>query len=89
MINRSLNGQEEVTRNPDLIKSIRSEKNGFKKDEDLKDAFDKREVHNWSQKSKSSIKNSEDGTKQKAEKEEQAYEDEQLEEEDNYEEQFE
>lgn len=88
MLNRSLSGKEAGTRNPDLIKSIRSEQNDIKNDANFKEVLEQQEVHNWSLKSKHSARNSDGDPKEQADKEEEAYDDEELEEE-NYDEQFE
>jgi hypothetical protein len=46
MLNRSLSGKDTSTRNPDLVKSIRSEQNDG--GNNFKDALEEQEVHNWS-----------------------------------------
>jgi len=75
MLNRSLSGKDAGTRNPDLIKSIRSEQNDLKNEANFKEVLEKQEVHTWSAKSKNSARNSDDNNKQRADKEEEAYED--------------
>lgn len=45
MLNRSLSGKDASTRNPDLVKSIRSEQNDVG---NFKEVLEKQEVHNWS-----------------------------------------
>ena len=45
MLNRSLSGKDASKRNPDLVKSIRSEQNDGN---NFKDALEQQEVHNWS-----------------------------------------
>lgn len=46
MLNRSLSGKDTSTRNPDLVKSIRSEQNDV--GNNFRDALEQQEVHNWS-----------------------------------------
>ena len=61
MLNRSLSGKDAGTRNPDLVKSIRSEQNDV--GGNFKDALEKQEVHNWSQKGGNSAVDSDDENK--------------------------
>ena len=63
LLNRSLSGKEAGTRNPDLIKSIRSEQNDLKNEANFKEVLEKQEVHNWSSKKGHSAGNSDDDNK--------------------------
>ena len=92
LLNRSLSGQDTKigTRNPELVKSIRSEQNGLHNDEKFKESLDKPEAYNWSSKSGHSAKASKDENKEEDhEYKEEAYDDQMDEEEENYEQQFE
>jgi hypothetical protein len=65
MLNRSFSGKDTKagTRNPDLVKSIRSEQNDLKTEENFKEALEKQEAHNWSSKGGNSARDSDDDNK--------------------------